>query len=128
MKKLKAGHYILIAFLLLIGLLIGSNYVNNQNEHHLNENGIEVMATILDIDVNNYKANELEGKFIENYILTFRFSDNNGKVITSVKTIDKKDYGSYFDRTLHIDDQIPILYDVSNPTNSIFKKLNPVDD
>jgi len=127
MKKLKAGHYILFSFLFLIVLLIGSNYINNQNEHLLNENGIEAIATITDIDVNNYKANELEGKYIENYILTFQFSDTYGKVYTTVKTIEKKDYKKYFNRTLEVNDQISVLYEKSNPTNSMIKELITIE-
>ncbi|MEQ6123036.1 hypothetical protein AAON49_02400 [Pseudotenacibaculum sp. MALMAid0570] len=123
MKKLKTGHYILLVFILLIGLLIGSNYVNNTNQKNLEQNGIETIATITNIDVNNYKANEMEGRYIENYILTFQFSDKNGKVVTTVKTIEKKDYKKYFEKPLNVNDQIKILYDEANSSNSTFKKL-----
>ena len=81
MKKLKTGHYLLGVFALLIGLLIAMNVLNSNQEKQLQQNGIEAIATITDIDVNNYKANELEGRYIENYILTFQFEDQNGKVI-----------------------------------------------
>ena len=40
--------------------------------------GVEFPATITDIDVNNYKADELEGRYVENYIFTFQFSDQKG--------------------------------------------------
>lgn len=123
MKKLKAGHYILIAFIFLIGLLIGSNYMNKSKEESLNKNGIEAIATITKIDVNNYKANELEGKYIENYVLTFQFN-HDGKNVKSIRTLEKKDYALYFDRTLNVNDQIPILYDAKNPKNNKLKELD----
>ena len=123
MKKLKAGHYILIAFIFLIGLLIGSNYINKSNEERLTKNGIETIATITDIDVNNYKANELEGKFVENYVLTFQF-DIDGKKVKSIRTLEKKDYARFFDRTLNVNDQISILYDPEDPKNNKLKALN----
>ena len=123
MKKLKAGHYILIAFIFLIGLLIGSNYINKSNEERLTKNGIETIATITDIDVNNYKANELEGKFVENYVLTFQF-DIDGKKVKSIRTLEKKDYARFFDRTLNVNDQISILYDPQDPKNNKLKALN----
>jgi predicted negative regulator of RcsB-dependent stress response len=59
MKKLKTGHYLIGAFVLLVGLLIAMNYINNQQENQLKENGVATVAVITDIDVNNYKANEL---------------------------------------------------------------------
>lgn len=123
MKKLKAGHYILIAFIFLICLLIGSNYINKSNEESLNKNGIEAIATITNIDVNNYKANELEGKYIENYVLTFQF-DIDGKKVKSIRTLEKKDYARFFDRTLNVNDQISILYDPEDPKNNKLKELN----
>lgn len=123
MKKLKAGHYLVFTFVLLIGLLITTHYLNNSNEENLSKNGIEAIAIITDIDVNNYKANELEGRFIENYILTFHFSAD-GEKIKSVRTIEKKDYKKYFDRTLQVNDSIFILYDSSNPKNNKIKELN----
>ena len=64
MKKIKTGYYLIGAFVVLIGLLIAMNILNDHQERYLQENGIEVLATITDIDVNNYKANELEGKLI----------------------------------------------------------------
>ena len=124
MKKLKTGHYILFTFIFLIGLLIGSNYMNKANQKDLEQNGIKTIATITKIDVNNYKANEMEGRFVENYILTFQFSTEDGKVITSVRTVEKKDYKEYFDRSLKVNDQIQILYEESNPTNNTFKKID----
>lgn len=124
MQKLKTGHYLIIAFVVLIALLIGSNYVNKSNDKHLNQNGIETLAIITDIDVNNYKANEMEGKFVENYVLTFNFTAE-GKELTSIRTIEKKVYGNYFDRTLKVSDTIAILYDASNPKNNKIKELNP---
>ena len=124
MKKLKTGHYLLGVFALLIGLLIAMNVLNSNQEKQLQQNGIEAIATITDIDVNNYKANELEGRYIENYILTFQFEDQKGKVITSIKTVEKKDFKNYFDKKLTVNDQISVLYEASNPSNSTFKKLS----
>ena len=93
----------------------------------MEQHGVEALATITDIDVNNYKANELEGRYVENYIFTFQFSDRKGNVITTVKTIEKKDFKIYFDRTLYVNDQISILYDMDDPKGVIFKKLTLVE-
>ena len=127
MKKLKTGHYLLGAFILLVGLLIVMNVLNDKKQEYMEQHGVEALATITDIDVNNYKANELEGRYIENYIFTFQFSDRKGNVITTVKTIEKKDFKSYFDRTLYVNDQISILYDIDDPKDVIFKKLTLVE-
>ena len=127
MKKLKTGHYLLGAFILLVGLLIVMNVLNDKKQEYMEQHGVEVLATITDIDVNNYKANELEGRYVENYIFTFQFSDRKGNVITTVKTIEKKDFKSYFDRTLYVNDQISILYDIDDPKDVIFKKLTLVE-
>ena len=127
MKKLKAGHYLLGAFILLVGLLIVMNVLNDKKQEYMEQHGVEALATITDIDVNNYKANELEGRYVENYIFTFQFSDRKGNVITTVKTIEKKDFKSYFDRTLYVNDQISILYDIDDPKDVIFKKLTLVE-
>ena len=123
MKKLKTGHYLLGAFILLVGLLIVMNVLNDKKQEYMEQHGVEALATITDIDVNNYKANELEGRYVENYIFTFQFSDQKGSVITTVKTIEKKDFKTYFDRTLYVNDQISILYDIDDPEDVIFKKL-----
>ena len=123
MKKLKTGHYLIGVFVLLIGLLITMNLLNNSQEQHLQQNGIEALATVTSINVNNYKANELEGKYVENYILTFEFSAE-GKSIKSVRTIEKKDFKKYFDKAIVVNDQINILYDSSNPKNNTIKELN----
>ena len=123
MKKLKTGHYLLGAFILLVGLLIVMNVLNDKKQEYMEQHGVEALATITDIDVNNYKANELEGRYVENYIFTFQFSDRKGNVITTVKTIEKKDFKTYFDRTLYVNDQISILYDIDDPEDVIFKKL-----
>ena len=127
MKKLKTGHYLLGAFILLVGLLIVMNVLNDKKQEYMEQYGVEALATITDIDVNNYKANELEGRYVENYIFTFQFSDRKGNVITTVKTIEKKDFKSYFDRTLYVNDQISILYDIDDPKDVIFKKLTLVE-
>lgn len=127
MKKLKTGHYLLGAFILLVGLLIVMNVLNDKKQEYMEQHGVEALATITDIDVNNYKANELEGRYVENYIFTFQFSDQKGNVITTVKTIEKKDFKSYFDRTLYVNDQISILYDIDDPKDVIFKKLTLVE-
>lgn len=127
MKKLKTGHYLLGAFILLVGLLIVMNVLNDKKQEYLEQHGVEALATITDIDVNNYKANELEGRYVENYIFTFQFSDRKGNVITTVKAIEKKDFKSYFDRTLYVNDQISILYDIDDPKDVIFKKLTLVE-
>ena len=127
MKKLKTGHYLLGAFTLLVGLLIVMNVLNDKKQEYMEQHGVEALATITDIDVNNYKANELEGRYVENYIFTFQFSDRKGNVITTVKTIEKKDFKSYFDRTLYVNDQISILYDIDDPKDVIFKKLTLVE-
>lgn len=127
MKKLKTGHYLLGAFILLVGLLIVMNVLNDKKQEYMEQHGVEALATITDIDVNNYKANELEGRYVENYIFTFQFSDRKGNVMTTVKTIEKKDFKSYFDRTLYVNDQISILYDIDDPKDVIFKKLTLVE-
>ena len=123
MKKIKTGYYLIGAFVVLIGLLIAMNIINDNQERYLQENGIEVLATITDIDVNNYKANELEGTYVENYILTFQFSDSDGKVVTNVRTVEKKDFKLYFDKTLNVNDQIKIVYDESDSSKNTFKEL-----
>ena len=127
MKKLKTGHYLLGAFILLVGLLIVMNVLNDKKQEYMEQHGVEALATITDIDVNNYKANELEGRYVENYIFTFQFSDRKGNVITTVKTIEKKDFKTYFDRTLYVNDQISILCDIDDPKDVIFKKLTLVE-
>lgn len=123
MKNLKTGHYLIGAFVLLIGLLVTMNFLNNSQEEHLRENGIEALATVTKINVNNYKANELEGKYVENYILSFEFSAD-GKEVKSVRTVEKKDFKKYFDKVVVVNDQINILYDPSNPKNNTIKELD----
>ena len=127
MKKLKTGHYLLGAFILLVGLLIVMNVLNDKKQEYMEQHDVEALATITDIDVNNYKANELEGRYVENYIFTFQFSDRKGNVMTTVKTIEKKDFKTYFDRALYVNDQISILYDIDDPKDVIFKKLTLVE-
>lgn len=112
MKKLRTGHYLLGAFILLVGLLIVMNVLNDKKQEYMEQYGVESLATITDIDVNNYKADELEGRYVENYIFTFQFSDQKGNMITTVGTIEKKDFKAYFDQTLYVNDQISILYDI----------------
>ena len=90
MKKLKTGHYLLGAFILLVGLLIVMNVLNDKKQEYMEQHGVEALATITDIDVNNYKANELEGRYVENYIFTFQFSDRKGNVITTVSPLKKR--------------------------------------
>jgi hypothetical protein len=123
MKKLKTGHYLITVFVVLIALLVAMNFLNNNQEKYLLEHGVDAIAVVTDIDVNNYKANELEGKFIENYVFTFQFSVE-GKEINSVRTIEKKAFKKYFDKPVVVNDQIHILYDPSNPKNNTIKELD----
>jgi hypothetical protein len=123
MKKLKTGHYLIAVFVLLMGLMFVMNSLNNSQEQHLLENGVEAIATVTDIDVNNYKANELEGKYIENYIFTIQF-DVDGKAIKSIRTVEKKEFKKYFDKPIVVNDQIAIVYDPSNPKNNAIKELD----
>jgi len=91
------------------------------NETHLNENGIETFAKITKIDVNNYRANEMDGTFVENYVLTFQFLVNE-ETIESIRTIKKKDYDAFFKRTLFVNDSVKILYDAIEPKKQSNKK------
>jgi hypothetical protein len=120
---LKTGHYLITVFVVLIALLVAMNFLNNNQEKYLLEHGVDAIAVVTDIDVNNYKANELEGKFIENYVFTFQFSVE-GKEINSVRTIEKKAFKKYFDKPVVVNDQIHILYDPSNPKNNTIKELD----
>jgi len=123
MRKIKTGYLIVGVFVLLLGLLFMSNYLKSSNETHLNENGIETFAKITKIDVNNYRANEMDGTFVENYVLTFQFLVNE-ETVESIRTIEKKDYDAFFKRTLYVNDSVKILYDASEPKNNLIKKLN----
>lgn len=123
MKKIKTGYFLVGAFVLLIGLLFVSNYLNDNNDAELIENGIEAKAKITKIDVNNYRMNEMDGTTVENYILTLNFSVD-GKTIKSVRTIEKKVYQKFFDKALYVNDSISILYDPSNPKNNKIKEFN----
>ena len=123
MKKIKTGYFLVGAFVLLIGLLFVSNYLNDNNDAELIENGVETMAKITKIDVNNYRMNEMDGTTVENYILTLNFSVD-GKTIKSVRTIEKKVYQKFFDKALYVNDSISILYDPSNPKNNKIKEFN----
>lgn len=123
MKKIKTGYLLVGAFLLLVGLLFASNYLNDNNDASLNENGIETMAQITKIDVNNYRMNEMDGTTVENYILTLNFSVN-GETIKSIRTVEKKTYAKFFKKKLYVNDSISILYDPSNPKNNKIKESN----
>jgi len=121
MKKIKTGYLIVGAFILLAGLLYITNYINDSNDASLTKNGIETMAQISKIDVNNYRMNEMDGTMVENYVLTLNFSVN-GELFKSIRTIEKKTYAKYFKKTFHVNDSISILYDPSNPKNNKIKK------
>ena len=122
MKKIKTSHLLITAFLLIVSLLFISNYLNNKNNDNLNENGVETLAIVSEIDVNNYKANEMDGTTVENYILTFNFSAN-GENIKSVRTIEKKEFAKFFNKKIVVNDKISILYDPENPKNNKIKEL-----
>lgn len=126
MKKIKTSHILIGTFLLLVSLLFISNYLNENNTSNLNENGIEAIAKITKIEVNDYRANEMDGSSIENYIFTYNFLAD-GKKIKSIRTIEKKNYSKFFDRKLYVNDTIPILYDPSNPKNNKVKELNSIN-
>lgn len=122
MKKVKTSHIIITAFLLIISLLIISSYINKNNNDNLNENGIETLAIVSKIDVNNYKANEMDGTTVENYIFTYNFSVN-GENIKSVRTVEKKEFSKFFNTKIMVNDKISILYDPENPKNNKIKEL-----
>lgn len=123
MKKIKTGYILVATIALLLTLLYVSNSLRESNQEHLLSNGIETTAVISKIAVNNYKANELEGRYIENYVITFDFNVEDQK-FQSVRTVEKKDYKKYFDRVLKAKDTIHIVYDASNPKNNKIKALN----
>ena len=122
MKKLKTGHLLITAFVLVISLLLISSYLKENNISNLNKNGIETIAKITEIEINNYRANEMDGSTVENTIFTFHFTAN-GENIKSVRTIKKKDFSKFFNRELSVNDTISILYDASNPKNNKVKEL-----
>ena len=123
MKKIKTGYILVATIALLLTLLYISNSFQESKDHNLTNNGITTTAVISKITVNNYKANELEGRYIENYVLTYNFKVDE-QSIQSVRTIEKKDYKKYFDRVLKAKDTISILYDASNPKNNKIKALH----
>ena len=126
MKKIKTSHILITVFLLVVSLLFISNYLKEDNISNLNKNGIETVAKITKIEVNDYRANEMDGTSIENYVFTLSFMAN-GENIKSIRTIDKKDYSKYFDRKLYVNDTISILYDASNPNNNKVKDLKTIN-
>ncbi len=124
MKKFKTSHYVIIVFSLLVISLFVSNWWNDYKISKLEENGIETLALVTDIDINDYNANELEGKRIENYIFTFQFSTKAGEKITSIRTVEKKDFKDFFDKPIRVNDSINILYSPDSPKNNMIKKLH----
>ncbi len=123
MKKIKTGYILVATIALLLTLLYISNSFQENKNQELMNNGIETTAVISKIAVNNYKANELEGRFIENFVITFNFMVDE-QSYQSVRTIEKKDYKKYFDRVIKAKDTIRILYDASNPKNNKIKALH----
>ncbi len=122
MKKIKPAQLLITAFILVVSLLFISNYLNKNNDSNLNKNGIETIANISKIEVNNYRANEMDGSKIENYVFTFNFMAN-GETIKSIRTIEKKEFSKYFKKELSVNDKISILYDPENPKNNKVKEL-----
>jgi len=122
MKKLKTSHLLIATFLLVISLLFIGTYLKEANANNLKENGIETTAVVSNIDVNNYRANEMDGSKIENYIFTFKFTAN-GENIKSIRTIEKKEFSKFFNKELSVNDKISIVYDPENPKNNKIKEL-----
>ena len=127
MKKIKTSHILITVFLLVVSLLFISNYLKEDNISNLNKNGIETVAKITKIEVNDYRANEMDGTSIENYIFTLSFLAN-GENIKSIRTIEKKNFSKYFNRKLNVNDTISILYDPTNPKNNKVKELKTVNE
>ncbi|MEE9407096.1 MAG: hypothetical protein V3V28_03365 [Polaribacter sp.] len=126
MKKLKTSHILITAFIVIVSLLFISTYLKDNNVSNLKENGIVTLAIISKIDANNYRANEMDGSKIENYIFTFNFSVNEEK-IKSIRTVEKKNFSKFFSKELFVNDTISILYDPSNPRNNKIKELTTVE-
>jgi hypothetical protein len=122
MKKIKTGHILITAFVLIVSLLLISSYIKESNTSNLNENGIETIAKITEIEVNDYRANEMDGSSVENYIFTFSFMVN-GENIKSIRTIKKKEFSKFFTKKLFVNDTIIVLYDADNPKNNKIKEL-----
>tara|TARA_B110000091_G_C13702250_1_gene426825 strand:- start:530 stop:910 length:381 start_codon:yes stop_codon:yes gene_type:complete len=123
MKKIKTSHLLITTFVLVIGLLLVSSYLKESNTSNLNKNGIETFAKITKIEVNDYRANEMDWSTVENSIITFSFIIN-GKTIKSVRTIKKSEFKQFFNKKITVNDTISILYEAENPKNNKVKELD----
>ena len=119
-KKARTLGIVIIGILTCILTVLAYLYFQKLNE--LEINGERTYATVIGIKRNGYRANDMDGTTVNNYLISFEFFDGEKKNI-GFQSIEKKDYSDYFNNEIKVTDTIPILYSTVNPDNNrILKK------
>ncbi len=106
----------------LICILTVSIYLYFQKSNDLKTNGERTYAIVTGIKRNGYRANDMDGTTVNNYLISFEFHVGQKKII-GFQSIEKKEYLDYFNEEIKVADTIYIQYSIVNPhNNKILKK------
>ncbi|WP_111709829.1 hypothetical protein [Lutibacter citreus] len=83
---------ILTLTILITSLIIFKNY----KTENLYNKGIIKSAIITNIIHNNYKMNDVDGTFVNNFLIEYEFEFDKG-IVNSFYEIHNKDYNKYFE-------------------------------
>ena len=119
-KKARISGIVIIGVLICILTVLAYLYFQKSNE--LEINGERTYATVTGIKRNGYRANDMDGTTVNNYMISFEFFDGEKKNI-GFQAIEKKNYSDYFNNEIKVTDTILILYStVNSDNNRILKK------
>jgi len=120
-KSRKLTFYLLLALSLLFTILFIFKKYNNSV---LENNGIETKAIVESIVKNNYRASDMDGKWVHTYLIKYRFGTKMNNEISGYYEIQRSDYEKYFEKELKVNDTISIIYLPDQPKKNKIKKLN----
>ena len=124
-EESKKSRKMILYLLLALPIIFTSLFIFKKNNNSVLENrGIETKAIVESIVLNNYRANDMDGKWVNTYLIKYRFGGKMNNQINGYYEVQGSDYKKYFEKELKVNDTISIIYLPDQPQKNKIKKLN----
>lgn len=98
--------------------------IQKYNNSILDNKGIETTAIVEHITLNDYRSNDMDGKWVYTYVIKYSFLTEDNNQISSYYEIQGKEYKRYFEKKIKINDTISIIYLPEKPEKNKIKRIS----